>query len=332
MMDPGRITNACPDHPSKQKEFVCLTCKKIYCRKCQKNDSSHKSHIRPLSDELLSSYEFKQYLGAGTFGCVFSVISLSEDLPYALKVITDVATQADFDFASKETKLHSKMSHQNIIKYQNSFRIQSENLFVIQLELADSSLESELKCLSQKTAFSYFIQIIEALRYLHDDLTIAHRDLKPRNILIKNSVIKLCDMGEAKILNKNMLTLSNGRGFGTTIYLPPEVVNGQKYNEKSDVWAAGVVFHAMLSQGKHPFDSKGNRDESEIIENVKNRNGKFDECIQEPIFLKILESSNILYFILFNFDKIDCMNFDESERFSALQILKLIKVNYKLFI
>lgn len=221
---------------------------------------------------------------------MFSVISLSEDLPYALKVMTDVVTQDDFDFVSRETKLHSKMSHPNIIKYQNSFRIQSENLFVIQLELADGSLESELRSLSQQKAFSYFTQIMQALCYLHDDLTIAHRDLKPRNILIKNDIIKLCDMGEAKIINKNMLTLSNGRGFGTTIYLPPEVLNGQKYNEKSDVWAAGVVFHAMLSQGKHPFDSKGNRDESEIIENVRNRNGKFDECIQEPRFQKILES------------------------------------------
>lgn len=290
-MEPLPKTNTCPDHPSKQKEFVCLKCKRIYCLKCYKTDSSHKSYIRSLSEELLASYEFEQYLGSGTFGCVFKVFSLSEDLPYALKVMTNVATEEDFHLVSKETKLHSKMSHPNIIKYHSSFRIKSEDLFVVLLELADSSLESEIRSLSQSTALDYLTQIMEALRYLHDDLHIAHRDLKPRNILIKQGIIKLCDMGEAKLMSKNMMTLSTNRGFGTTIYLPPEVLNGQKYNETSDIWSAGIVFHAMLSKGRHPFDLDGARDEGTIVENVKGQNFKFDESIEDPKCLKILEST-----------------------------------------
>lgn len=290
-MNPQQLkTNACPSHPSQPKEFVCLTCKKIYCLTCYQNDKLHRANTRGISEQLLDSFEFQQYLGSGTYGCVFKVLSLGEDHPYALKVIQDVTTQEDFEVLSKEAKLHFKMSHPNIIKFNNSFRIKNEGLFIIQLELADSSLESEIKLLSQNTAISYFIQIIEALRYLHDDLHIAHRDLKPRNILIKEGVVKLCDMGEAKHMSNNKQTLSNSRGFGTTIYLPPEVLNGQKYNEKSDIWSAGVVFHAMLSKGKHPFGPNGSRDEGQIVENVKTNKVQFNESIKDSKCLEILES------------------------------------------
>ena len=283
-------TNLCPDHPSEQKEFLCLICKKIYCHECYRKDKAHRLKIKPLSVEMLANYELEEYLGAGTFGFVFKVISLGENRPYALKVINDVETQEDFDRVSTETKLHATMSHPNIIKYISSFRIKSEGVYVVLLELADSSLESEILSLSQETAFCYFTQIAEALKYLHEDLKIAHRDLKPQNILLKQGVVKLCDMGEAKLMTKKMQTLSYSRGFGTTNYLPPEVLNGQKYSEKSDIWSAGIVFHAMLSKGKHPFDHTGVRDENEIVENVKKMNINYDESIKEPKYLKILES------------------------------------------
>ena len=186
------------------------------------------------------------------------------------------------------------MSHPNIIKFHSSFRIKNEGLFVVLLELADSSLESEIHSLSHSTAFSYFIQIIDAPHYLHEELKITHWDLKPRNILVKQGVIKLCDMGEAKLMSKKMQTLSNTKGFGTTIYLPPEVLNGQKYNEKSDIWAAGIVFHAMLSKGKHPFDLNGRREEGEIVQNIRTKNVRFDESIQEPKYLEILKCIDLL--------------------------------------
>ena len=216
---------------------------------------------------------------------------------------------------SQAAKLHSKISHPYIIKLNYSFRIKSESLFVILLELADGSLESEIKTLTQTTAVSYFLQIMEALRYLHDDLHIVHKNLKPRNILIKQGAIKLSDI---KMPN---------RGFTATTYLPPEVLNGNKYNEKSDIWAAGVVLHEMLSHGKHPFDPKGTQQQAEIVENVKVRNSKFDEDIQDPKCLEFWKVHLYFCFIYFSFFQIDCLNFDELKRFSAAQILKLMQVN-----
>ena len=282
--------NCCSKHPSQRKKFVCTTCEKIYCYTCSEEDDDHSANIKFISKQLLESFEFNQYLGAGAYGCVFGVTSLSDHFPYALKVISDIKTEEDFNIVSKEAQLHATMVHPNIIKYHSSFRVKKESLFVVILELADSSLATEIESLSKSTAFYYFTQILEALRYLHDDLKIAHRDLKPKNILVKSGIVKLCDMGDAKILKKKMLTLSSSKGFGTRIYLPPEVLNGNNYNEKSDIWAAGIAFHKMLSKWKHPFNFKENNDEDEIVKNVKNQNIKIDEFIQEEKYLTILES------------------------------------------
>lgn len=292
-MDSQLETNPCPSHPSQPKEFLCPTCKKIYCMTCFLKDEDHRTIVKALSKQLLDIYEFEQYLGAGSFGSVFKVSSFSDGLNYALKVMTDIKTEEEFKNISRETQLHAKMSHPNIIKYCNSFRIKKENLFVVVLELADTSLVSELPTISQPTSLIYFTQIIEALKYLHEELKITHRDLKPRNILVKEGKIKLCDMGEARQMSKGMLTLSRGIGFGTIIYLPPEVLNGKQYNEKSDIWAAGIVFHAMMSNGKHPFnlENKKNPKPDEIAENVKNGKYVFDKSIKEKLYLEILESN-----------------------------------------
>jgi len=73
--------------------------------------------------------------------------------------------------------------------------------------------------------------ICDALNYFHEKKHI-HRDVKSSNILLKHGEIKLCDMGQAKQLKMAQINLSNIQGFSTKIYLPPEVLNNQAYNEK----------------------------------------------------------------------------------------------------
>ena len=114
------------------------------------------------------------------------------------------------------------------------------------------------------------------------------------NILIKEGVVKLNDIGEVNnIFGRKMLTLRSNRGLENKIYLAPEVINGQDNNEKSDIWAAGIIFHIMLSRGKHPFDIKGNKDEAEIVENIKKYIIKWDKDFIDSNSLKILESKNL---------------------------------------
>lgn len=281
-------SNGCPQHRFKPKEYVCTKCKTIYCSICLHQDGSHKSSALLLSDQLLSSYEFEQFLGKGGFGSVFKVTSLSDGNPYAIKVI-NIENEEDFGTFSLESQIHAAISHQNIIKYINSFRIPKESLFVIILELADDSLRSKIPTLTQDEAFDYFMEIIEALFYLHVDKQIVHRDLKPENILLKNYKIKLSDLGSAKLMTPNR---SYGGFVATPEYLPPEVLNQKKRPyENSDIWASGIIFHEMLTNGKHPFDPENYKNRNNIIENILKGNRVFDKSIQNKDYLKILEST-----------------------------------------
>ncbi|KAF2287661.1 hypothetical protein GH714_002173 [Hevea brasiliensis] len=81
-------------------------------------------------------------------------------------------------------------------------------------------------------------QLLNAIAHCHR-LNIVHRDIKPDNILFDSrNRVKLADFGSADWLGEER-TMSGV--VGTPYYVAPEVVMGREYNEKSDVWSAGVV-------------------------------------------------------------------------------------------
>lgn len=80
-----------------------------------------------------------------------------------------------------------------------------------------------------------------------------HRDIKPDNILIHNGNVKIADFGFCKPLeNQNDMVATM---LGSPIYMAPEVIKGETYTNKADIWSLGVVLFQMLF-GKCPFESK----------------------------------------------------------------------------
>lgn len=79
-----------------------------------------------------------------------------------------------------------------------------------------------------------------------------HRDLKPDNIFFNNSCLKLGDFGFCKTLGKPDDMASTM--LGSPIYMAPEVLKGEAYTSKSDIWSLGVVLYEMLF-GFCPFQS-----------------------------------------------------------------------------
>ena len=108
---------------------------------------------------------------------------------------------------------------------------------------------------TENASASIIKQVLSAVSFLHSR-NIAHRDIKPDNILFESNDalnVKLLDFGNSRQMGKNEAM----RGvYGTAYYVAPEVLQGD-YDEKCDIWSIGIILYMLLS-GNPPFN--GNSD------------------------------------------------------------------------
>jgi len=213
-------------------------------------------------------------LGTGSYGHVYLVTHNISQKKYALKVINKrklMQTYGNCDLIHNEIEIHSKLKHPNIIRLYNILETDEE--INILLEYAEKgnlySLIKKENGFSEITAYKYFIQMVNAVYFLHRN-NIIHRDIKPENILIgDNDLLKLCDFGWAKELNVN-----NRNTFcGTLEYMAPEIVGCEKYDCSVDVWSLGILLYELL-MGHSPFSSKK---EKNIMIKIKLHTLSFDK-------------------------------------------------------
>lgn len=107
---------------------------------------------------------------------------------------------------------------------------------------------------------SYSKQILEGLKYLHEN-RIIHKDIKGANILLNDSnIIKLADFGSAQQLERT-ITMSLRPGskslsiYGSIPWMAPEVIRQTKYGRKADIWSFGCTVLEM-AQGKAPWSEQ----------------------------------------------------------------------------
>mmetsp|Transcript_33207 Transcript_33207/g.32623 ORF Transcript_33207/g.32623 Transcript_33207/m.32623 type:complete len:123 (+) Transcript_33207:655-1023(+) len=111
--------------------------------------------------------------------------------------------------------------------------------------LSDKIISAKLKKMWFDTSsiLDWISQVILGVQLMHSK-RILHRDLKSQNLfLTKDGVLKIGDFGIAKELETiKKLTETN---VGTPYFMSPEVVRGEPYGEKADVWAIGVILYEM---------------------------------------------------------------------------------------
>ena len=205
----------------------------------------------------LEDYQINRKIGEGSYGIIHSLINNKTNEQFALKKIIAQSIQKVSEFV-KEFELVNICQHSNILKiYGLNINLLDHSTYSIQvlMEKAERDWNRDIKRRAQeekyyteKELLSIMKQLTLALLYMKEKLNIAHRDIKPQNVLIfKNGIFKLADFGEAKEIkiNKNLNTLR-----GTELYMSPALYNGLKINKddiehdpfKSDLFSLGFCF------------------------------------------------------------------------------------------
>ena len=117
--------------------------------------------------------------------------------------------------------------------------------------------------LSPELGAEFLRQSLEAMEFIHAT-GVLHRDLKPDNILVlSDKEIRLADFGLALLPGDELDLEELQNGVGTLSYLPPEMLEGQFYDSRSDLYSLGVCFYEALA-GTHPFDGAPLSEQKEV--------------------------------------------------------------------
>ena len=237
-----------------------------------------------IKEPLTNKYKLtKKKIGNGAFGKVLMGLD-SLGNKYAIKLIQKIKI-INGQFLLNEVRIGTKVNHPNIVKIKEVYEDKKFILFIMDyieggslFNYITSSPEGKL---DENTSIDIMIQILEALDYLHNQAKICHRDIKPENFLVtftkeNKPFVKLIDFGLAIEIKKG--EKMKGR-IGTTIYMAPEILKKSKYNEKIDMWSAGVLLFNMVT-GCQPF-SYGNEDDK--IYQIINAKIEFEAIENEDI-------------------------------------------------
>ncbi|KAK9867887.1 hypothetical protein WJX84_001961 [Apatococcus fuscideae] len=203
-----------------------------------------------------SDFQFLSKIGVGSYGSVWKAMRRADSLTYAIKELDmrAMSHKERVDCAA-EAKVLSSLQSPYIIRYFDSF-IDEDFLYIV-TEFASSgtlhSLISQAKGpLSEDVVWRLLIQIVLGLHHMHQS-RILHRDVKSQNIFLEGKQVKIGDLGVARHMSTH--TCFAKTVIGTPYYLSPELCEDRPYNQKSDVWALGVVLYECCT-GKHPFDGQ----------------------------------------------------------------------------
>ena len=252
VIDRGIPSSISPSVRTKFKEAQSL----VFTRLIDLEKGEHGRHLHFSKGEM-PPFEFKGVLGTGSFGQVDRVLSCVSYKEYALKRIHRAkAFGPDSSKAVKqfvvEINTLKRAKHDHIVELVGSYT-DSKHLAIIMSPVADMDLATYLKLErvppspeKSSTLRTYFGCLANALDFLHSH-QIRHKDIKSRNILIKDTKVLLTDFGLARDLSdRDGSTTASACAF-TPRYCAPEVALDTARNTKSDIWSLGCVFLEILA-------------------------------------------------------------------------------------
>jgi len=211
----------------------------------------------------LNDYTVHGVVGRGKFSTVYLATRNADNVKVALKKIKLGSTPHERirEKCLREVHLLQTLQHPNIIRYLDSFIAHPNSLGIVIEWATGGDLRKHLSNIAKKkiqlpepVIWKSFVQICNAIAHMHDR-RVLHRDLKPANIfLMENGSIKVGDLGLGRTLSDD--TPEAFSKVGTPLYMSPESLKGEAYDEKSDIWSLGCILYEMAML-RSPFKEKG---------------------------------------------------------------------------
>ena len=275
----------------------------------------------------IEDYHIVKQLGEGSYGVIYRVVDNNKN-PFAMKklIAHDLKEVESFH---KEFEFVSTCKHKNIMKiYGAQISVLDFSTFALYvlMEIAAWDWDSDIKkhlqnrnYYKEEELIIILKQLVSALYFMQAKKKVAHRDIKPQNVLVFNDNgvkhFKVADFGEAKEvkISKQLNTLR-----GTELYMSPALYDALKENVedvkhdafKSDVFSLGFCFiYASSLNFNIIYDVRDVKDMNKI----------------EKILMKHLKNKYTN-----NYIKVLCLMLetDENKRFDFIQLYDYIKENF----
>ena len=216
----------------------------------EKQGFNKEEFVGKAEGKVTDKYDIIKEIGSGGFSRCLLVKNKITNQSFACKELQKKSV-SDYEGLMREVNLMIKLDHPNIIKLYEYYEDEKKIYLIMELctggELFDRIVQNTENGIqfTEKQAATIFKQMMNAINYCHKN-GIVHRDLKPENLLLlnksENSPIKVIDFGMSKRLDHEKFLSEK---VGTAYYISPEVLKG-KYDEKCDIWSAGVILYIII--------------------------------------------------------------------------------------
>jgi len=203
-------------------------------------------------EEGHTQFDAGEKLGQGAYGSVFKGTHIASGAILAIKQCPNLGPSKES--IQKEIDILKQCRHDNIVQYYGS-TVKGKVLWIL-MEFCGGGAVNDLmglmptKTFSEQQIAAIIAESLKGLVYLHSK-NIIHRDIKAANILLtETGQCKLADFGVSGQM-KDEFNKKNTVA-GTPLWMAPEVVDGDKYDVRADVWSMGITAIEM-AQGEPPY-------------------------------------------------------------------------------
>ena len=231
---------------------------------------NHPFFLDNPKNDYKNFYTIKTIISRTSFGCVYKAIKNENNEERAIKIIskvnydTYVSSDKETSYTTFIKKIKNEIDNMTIAQGKNKDNQNTVKLYeyfdmsdklVIVMELCDCDLDSYIQKKKNENKEFKIDEIFEILTQLNNTFKILvenkviHRDLKPKNILLKKdkndkNIWKLVDYG----VSRQLFTLSRQlytKYVGTLLYMAPEILEGVEYDDECDLWSLGIIIYYL---------------------------------------------------------------------------------------